>query len=328
MGFQNPTGGGASGTLGFPITSGQTGIVSSGGAINVSAGGAVQILTGGALNVFAGGSASFGSLTILGSGSAYFGPSGSFNSAAVAEFASGAGAIFDSGANIVTLSGASLQINAGTLIPTSAANTLNGALTNDPTVMPYQTGNWYFGQAGVADSAGIASIGAGTLVAHPFFIANAGAVFTSIGINAISMTSGVSAMFGVYRANSTGSTTVPTGAALVAGTGSSGTLITSNTSGLYSVDCSAVQFSVGWHWLCYNFSVLTSGYRINITQSETVTQANTRRGQSTFGSAAAAVVSGGFFHSQTFGSMPATFPISALSPLSNGTLIAVGMKAA
>lgn len=295
--------GGTSGSIGFPIASGQVGSVLSGGTILVASGALISVTGGGSLGIA-------GSQTIQSGGAL--------------GVASGGSVMISNGATLGTNSGSTLGINAGTLIPASAANTLNAALTNDPTVMPYQTNNWYFGATGNADSAGGTSVGPNTAVALPFFVAQPGAVFTSMGIFATSMVSGVSAMFGVYRANSTGSTTVPTGATLVAGTGSSGTLITSATSGVYAVDVSGATFSVGWHWLCYNFTVLCSGYRGSGNEASASWQG--RNGQSTFGSSTP--LSGAFFHSMAFGSFPATFPASALAKLTGLTTVAAGMKAA
>lgn len=295
--------GGTSGSIGFPIASGQVGSVLSGGTILVASGALISVTGGGSIGIA-------GSQTIQSGGAL--------------GVASGGSVTISNGATLGTNSGSTLGINAGTLIPASAANTLNAALTNDPTVMPYQTNNWYFGPAGISDSGGGVLVNSGTMMAVPFFVAQPGANFTSMGIFAISNALTYSVNFGVYRANSTGSTTVPTGASLVAGTGSSGVSIVSNTSGLQTIDISGVSFSVGWYFLAYLPGGTMSGYRL--LAGDTAGLIGQRKGQSTFGSAV--LLSGSYFHSQTFGSLPSTFPISSLGQSSPATTIALGMKAA
>ncbi len=343
------SGGGASGSIGFPIQSGQSGIVQSGGQIAVQSGGSISIQQGGTLNV-SGSQASMGltanatflagsdTNVILWGGATETVSSGSFLDVKPGASAriQGALGILNSGVltvlnggTLTLASGSTLNVSAGTTIGSVTANTMNAALTNDPNTMPYQTGNWYFQPQPAANSAVGTSLAPNALVAIPFFNAIPGAVFTSMGFFANSMTTGTSAMFGLYRANSTGSTTVPTGATLVAGTGSSGTLVASTTSGLNAVDFSTVQLSVGWYYLAYNFSVLTSGLSYNIGAGipDSPYNINARKGQSTFGSAQAGAT-GGWAHSATFGNMPSTFPTSALTAMSVTQLIAVGMKAA
>jgi hypothetical protein len=294
----------AGGSIAFPIQSGQTGIVSSGGAINVSAGGAVQILTGGALNVFAGGSASFGSLTILGSGSAYFGPSGSFNSAAVAEFASGAGAIFDSGANIVTLSGASLQINAGTLIPTSAANTLNSALATDAWTPGYTNGRWYGAHyLQPTNAVGAAPLG-GFVVACPVRI-DYPVKIDAMGCSVVSAAgSGTFVSFGIYSAqgNNNASANTVVGATLLSAT-TTATLITSTTGSGATSGLFAAPFTLpaGWYW----FALSTTGG----STFATVLNTNSAAQQYVFGQTTpgAAMTTVGYFTSWANGTMSANW---------------------
>ncbi len=339
--------GGTSGSIGFPIASGQVGSVLAGGTIEVASGGFLQIdsggsqtiLNGGAIGVSSGGLITVSpgaSVVVRSNTSTTFLPNATVNLFGATETISGgtgqllvvggASLQVSNGASLNISGGATLVVSGGATIGAVTANTLNAALTNDPNTMPYQTGNWYFGPMGAADSTSTTNFSSNTMLAIPFFVSQPGTVFTSMGYFQTSQALTVSVIMGVYRANSTGSTTVPTGASLVAGTGSSGVSIASNTSGLATVDISGATFSIGWHWLVLVSNQQIFGYRTSTGNTESVWQTMVRRGQSTF--ASATPVSGSYFLTSNFGSMPTTFPTSALVQLSASTTPAIGVKAA
>jgi hypothetical protein len=214
-------------------------------------------------------------------------------------------------------SGSTLGVNAGVTWPASTVNNVNAALQDSYPTMPYNAGNWYFGPLPAGTTA--ANAASGAMIAMPFYVGNPYA-FTSMGVFCVTMTSALSCNFGIYAANSTGSTTVPTGAALVSGTGSSGFLYASNTSGLNTIALS-VTLPIGWYWLAFLANSTMSAY--GQTGNELVPFNTLRTGQTAFGTAVTSA--GAYRHSQTFGSLPATFPTSALSVINGG--ICIGLKA-
>lgn len=252
--------GSGSASNGFPITSGQSGVVSSGGEILVLSGGLVvinaggsetisgteTIASGGALIVAAGGSETVsGTETIASGGLLVVAAGGSQTVSGTETIASGGALVVASGATETIVSGGQLVISSGAVISSGTAQTLlnaEGVAGLDPiTPGGFVAGRWYGPPYTRGQSSNI-NAASGTIYATLFYVPYVTS-FSALG-SWINTSTTANLLWGVY-----GPITPTQMAASLSGTPKVGqttsTAIAGTSASISAAFTSALQ--PGWH---------------------------------------------------------------------------------
>lgn len=185
--------GGGSASNGFPITSGQSGVVSSGGSIIILSGGietisgTETIASGGSLIIAAGGSETVSGTETIASGGSL-------------SIASGGSEVVSPGGSLTVSSGAVLSVTSGAVISSGTAQTLvdaQGSAGLNP-LHPggFVAGRWYTGPMGTTGSSTTLALVSGTLYATLFYVPEV-VSFTALG-NWINTSTTANLLWGAY----------------------------------------------------------------------------------------------------------------------------------
>lgn len=245
--------GGGSASNGFPITSGQSGVVSSGGSIIILSGGSETIsgtetiASGGALIVSAGGSETIsGTETIASGGTLTVNAGGTETVRGSLLIASGGSETVQSGGTFTIANGAAVSLASVALGSSGGGlQAVHSALADGYLCPGLTAGRWYGNPWAGVNSSTVTSAVSGTIYALLFYNP-APQTISNLGSYVVTSATG-NLIWGVYKANPVGggSGGTPAGATLVGATTS------------VSISASAAGHSAaftpfldqGYHWL-------------------------------------------------------------------------------